>query len=105
MSNLKPSKFRGVLSQGMLLAASSQDNKSVQLLSPPDDSVIGERVALEGVDWQGQVDSVLRPKQKIFEQVATFLKTDKNGIATYKGIPLNTSAGPIVCGLTDAQIS
>lgn len=105
MSNLKPSKFRGVLSQGMLLAASSADSKSVQLLSPPDNSVIGERVALEGVDWQGQVDAVLKPKQKVFEQVASFLKTDKNGVATYKGIALNTSAGPVVCKLTDAQIS
>ncbi|KAL7322619.1 hypothetical protein PS15p_211597 [Mucor circinelloides] len=105
VSNLKPSKFRGVLSQGMLLAASSADSKSVQLLSPPKDSIIGERVALQGVDWQGQADLVLKPKQKVFEQVASFLKTDANGVATYKGVTLNTSAGPVICELADAQIS
>ncbi|KAI8638736.1 hypothetical protein BD408DRAFT_422611 [Parasitella parasitica] len=103
--NLKPSKFRGVLSQGMLLAASSADQKSVQLLSPSENSIIGERVALEGIDWQGEADPVLKPKQKVFEQVAHYLKTDKNGIASYKGITLKTSGGSIVCGLADAQIS
>ncbi|KAK4520840.1 AP-2 complex subunit sigma [Mucor velutinosus] len=105
VSNLKPSKFRGVLSQGMLLAAATADSKTVRLLSPPTDSIIGERVALEGVDWQGQTDAVLKPKQKVFEQVASFLKTDASGIATYKGIALNTSAGPVICELSDAQIS
>lgn len=89
----------------MLLAASSADSKSVQLLSPPKDSIIGERVALQGVDWQGQADLVLKPKQKVFEQVASFLKTDANGVATYKGVTLNTSAGPVICELADAQIS
>ena len=105
VSNLKPSKFRGVLSQGMLLAAATADSKTVQLLSPPKDSIVGERVALEGVDWQGQTDAVLKPKQKVFEQVASFLKTDAIGVATYKGITLNTSAGPVKCELVDAQIS
>ncbi|RCI05756.1 hypothetical protein CU098_013135 [Rhizopus stolonifer] len=105
VSNLKPSKFRGVLSQGMLLAASSNDNKTVKLLSPPEESVIGERVALEGVNWQGLVDPVLKPKQKVFEQVAASFKTNIDGIATYKGIILKTSAGPITCDIKDAQIS
>ncbi|GAN05929.1 nucleic acid-binding protein [Mucor ambiguus] len=105
VGNLKPSKFRGVLSQGMLLAAATADSKTVRLLSPPKDSIIGERVALEGVDWQGQTDAVLKPKQKVFEQVVSFLKTDASGVATYKGIALNTSAGPVTCELADAQIS
>ncbi|KAL9552938.1 hypothetical protein MBANPS3_003521 [Mucor bainieri] len=105
VSNLKPSKFRGVLSQGMLLAAAAADSKTVRLLSPPKDSIIGERVALEGVDWQGQTDTVLKPKQKVFEQVAAFLRTDASGVATYRGVALNTSAGPVICELVDAQIS
>lgn len=103
VSNLKPSRFRGVLSQGMLLAASLGD--SVRLLSPPDDSVIGERVSLQGVDWQGEVDAVLKPKQKVFEQVAPFLKTNDQGVATYRGIELRTLAGPVTCEIKNAQIS
>ncbi|GAA5808412.1 hypothetical protein MFLAVUS_011385 [Mucor flavus] len=105
VSNLKPSKFRGVLSQGMLLACSSADNKTVQLLSPPEDSVIGERVQLEGVEWLGQLDTVLKPKQKIFEQVVPFLKTSEDGVATYKGIPFITSKGPVTGAIKSAQIS
>ncbi|KAI8336896.1 hypothetical protein BD560DRAFT_440306 [Blakeslea trispora] len=56
VSNLKPSKFRGVLSQGMLLAASSEDGQQVRLLCPPQESQIGERIKLEGIEWEGQVD-------------------------------------------------
>lgn len=106
VTNLKPSKFRGVLSQGMLLACSSADNKSVQLLSPPPESTIGERVQLEGVgEWFGEPDAVLKPKQKVFEQVVPFLKTNEEGVATYKGVPFITSAGPITGAIKNAQIS
>ncbi|KAI8365673.1 hypothetical protein EDC96DRAFT_443337 [Choanephora cucurbitarum] len=104
VSNLKPSKFRGILSQGMLLAATSEDGKTVRLLSPPQESQLGERIKLEGIDWQGSV-TVLKPKQKVFEHVVQYLKTDQEGKASYKGITLTTSAGPIVCDLKEAQIS
>lgn len=89
----------------MLLACSSADNKSVQLLSPPEHSVIGERVQLQGIEWQGQVDAVLKPKQKVFEQVVPFLKTNEDGVATYKGIPFVTSTGEITGAIKNAQIS
>ncbi|KAI8991999.1 putative methionyl-tRNA synthetase [Mycotypha africana] len=105
VSNLKPSRFRGVLSQGMLLATSSKDGKVVRLLSPPEGTKVGERLALEGVEWQGEVDPVLRPKQKVFESVAPFLKTNEQGIATYKNIKLMTEKGPIICEIKDGQIS
>jgi hypothetical protein len=92
-----------VLSEGMLLAASSGD--CVKLLSPPDNSIIGERVALEGIDWQGEVDAVLKPKQKVFEQVVPLLKTNNQGTACYRGIALKTSTGPVTCEIENAQIS
>ncbi|KAI7907826.1 uncharacterized protein BX663DRAFT_11936 [Cokeromyces recurvatus] len=114
VSNMKPSKFRGVLSQGMLLAASltNDDQTLVRLLSPSSsssskDHLVGERIQLEGIQWEeeNKPDIVLKPKQKIFEQVALYLKTNKDGIATYKDIPLMTSAGPIICELKNATIS
>jgi aminoacyl tRNA synthase complex-interacting multifunctional protein 1 len=89
----------------MLLACSSADNKQVSLLSPPKDSIIGERLTLDGVDWQGTTDAVLKPKQKIFEQVVTHLKTDENGIATYKGLPFITTRGKVTGDIKNAQIS
>jgi hypothetical protein len=89
----------------MLLACSSSDSKTVELIAPPKDSEIGERVQLEGIEWVGQVDAVLKPKQKIFEQVVEFLKTNEQGVATYKGIPFTTSTGPITATIKNAQIS
>ena len=90
----------------MLLACSSADNKTVELLSPPKESVIGERVQLTGVEWVGQVDPVLKPKQKVFEQVAAYLKTNEEGVATYKGLPLITSSGSaITASIKNALIS
>jgi methionyl-tRNA synthetase len=52
VSNLKPAKLRGVMSQGMLLAASSSDGAGgeiVEVLSAPN-AATGTRVCLEGDD-------------------------------------------------------
>lgn len=102
VSNMKPSRFRGVLSQGMLLAATSNDNSRVALLEPAADSQVGERIKVDtSNDEQPEeemMDSppILKPKQRVFESVAEFLKTDENGTATYKGQPLKTNAGGYV---------
>lgn len=100
---MKPSRFRGVLSQGMLLAA-SKDGK-VELLEPPPSSVVGERVRI-GMEDLKEPDAVLKPKQRVFETVAMHLSTDAQGIATYRGHPLTTSAGSVkAASLTEAPIS
>ncbi|SAM01780.1 hypothetical protein [Absidia glauca] len=94
-ANMKPSRFRGVLSQGMLLAASSsQDPLVVDLLTPHAVGPLGERVQLQDLVL-AMPDAVLNPKKKVFEQVAQYLKTDKDGVATYKDLPLTTEAGPV----------
>ncbi|KAI9011880.1 hypothetical protein CLU79DRAFT_771694 [Phycomyces nitens] len=103
VNNMKPSKFRGVLSQGMLLAAGKGDK--VELLHPPAASQLGERVYLSNVNM-GAADPVLKPKQRVFEQVAQDLKTNASRTATYKGHELFTSAGPVTCeSIIDGQIS
>ncbi|KAG1470702.1 hypothetical protein G6F56_002526 [Rhizopus delemar] len=102
VANLKASKFRGILSQGMLLAASVESK--VETLSPPAMATLGERVQLEGVTLGESLD-VLKPKQKVFEQVAQYLKTNQDGIATYKGIPLVTSQGPVFSDIKHGEIS
>ena len=43
-ANLKPRKMRGVESQGMLLAASTEDHQKVILLAPESDIENGTRV-------------------------------------------------------------
>ncbi|KAI9310638.1 hypothetical protein BX666DRAFT_2005577 [Dichotomocladium elegans] len=106
VSNLKPSKFRGVLSEGMLLAASSADGKKVAVLEPAMDSPVGERVRIEGLEPAGEPDPVLKPKQKVFETVAADLCTDAEGVVTFKGSPMVTSAGKVACPtVPNGQIS
>lgn len=42
--NMKAKKMRGVASQGMLLAASTENKEHVELLRPPDGAKVGERI-------------------------------------------------------------
>ncbi|KAI8142442.1 hypothetical protein BJV82DRAFT_579504 [Fennellomyces sp. T-0311] len=91
VSNMKPSRFRGVRSEGMLLAA-SKDN-TVELLQPAPSSQIGERVQIDSHPSTSDPDPVLKPKQKVFETVAPFLVTNGDRLATYKGHKLVTSDG------------
>ncbi|KAJ3262612.1 hypothetical protein HK103_000141 [Boothiomyces macroporosus] len=92
-SNLKPAKFAGVLSEGMVLAASNSDKTVVELLEPAEDSIIGEAITFEG--FHSQPDAVLNPKHKIFEKVAVDFITSEECIALYKGVPFKTSDGPV----------
>lgn len=101
-ANLKPSKFRGILSEGMVLAASQGDR--VEVLEPPVESVIGERVMVDGYSAP-QTGGVVHAKQKFYHQVFAELKTNADGVATYKGAVLKTSQGPVTASsLVEAQI-
>lgn len=44
LANLKPRNMRGVKSNGMLLCASDAAHQNVELLSPPEGAVPGERI-------------------------------------------------------------
>lgn len=79
LCNLKPSKIRSILSEAMVMCASSPEN--VEILEPPQGSVPGDIVTVNG--YSRSPDKVL----KVFEEIALDLKTDENSQATYKGIP------------------
>ncbi|XP_025195946.1 aminoacyl tRNA synthase complex-interacting multifunctional protein 1 [Melanaphis sacchari] len=79
LCNLKPSKIRGVLSEAMVMCASSPEN--VEILEPPTGSVPGDHINVNG--YTRSPDKVL----KVFEEIALDLKTDENLQATYKGTP------------------
>jgi len=87
MCNLKPAKMRGILSQGMIMCASSPDK--VEILEPPEGVVKGDRVFVEG--YTGEPDAQLNPKKKIWEQVQPDLQVNASGVATYKGVPWNVA--------------
>ena len=63
----------------------------VELVDPPPGSEPGDRVYVEGFD--GEPDSQMNPKHKIFEQVVPDLLTNAERQACYKGLPLRTTEG------------
>jgi len=92
MCNLKPAKMRGVVSQAMVMCASSPDK--VEILDPPSGAVPGDRVTFQG--FPGEPDKELNPKKKVWEQVQPDLLTDAQCVATYKGSAFEI-AGKGVC--------
>lgn len=83
LCNLKPAKMRGVLSEAMVMCASSPE--AVEVLTPPAGSVPGDLVHCDG--YVRAPDAQLNPKKKIFETCAPDLKTNDALAACYKGVP------------------
>lgn len=103
LCNLKPAKMRGILSEAMVMCASSEEK--VELLSPPEGVKPGQRIIFEGYD-NSEPDAQLNPKKKIWEQVAPDIKTDTNGIAKYKDVPFKVAdiEGDFKSTLANTQI-
>ncbi|XP_067143831.1 aminoacyl tRNA synthase complex-interacting multifunctional protein 1 [Centruroides vittatus] len=101
LCNLKPAKMRGILSEAMVMCASTPEK--VEILNPPSGCVPGDRVSFEG--YLGEPDTLLNPKKKIFEQVAPDLKTDANCVATYKGVPFVVKDKGIIKASTLANVN
>ena len=90
VSNLKPAKLRGELSQGMLLAA-EKDNK-VRLLEAPN-SRSGDQVFIEGI--------TPKTKQISIEKFKEIKLTTKNRKVLYKDKPLKTEKEDIFVDISD----
>ncbi|GMH08037.1 hypothetical protein Nepgr_009877 [Nepenthes gracilis] len=91
LCNLKPATMRGIKSHAMVLAASNSEHTQVELVEPPKDAPVGERVKFPGYD--GEPDGVLNPKKKVWETLQVDLNTDSDLVARYKDIAFTTSAG------------
>jgi len=93
--NLKSSKMLGFDSQGMVLAAKSDDGSAVELVCPPKDADVGERVFLEGmVQGEGEPFSPAQvKKKKTWDAVAKLLKTGDGGVAMWDNKIIVTSKG------------
>ncbi|XP_021758237.1 aminoacyl tRNA synthase complex-interacting multifunctional protein 1-like [Chenopodium quinoa] len=102
ITNVKPGKLRDVVSEGLVLCASSEDHSVVEPLLPPEGAVVGERVSFSG--HEGKPEDVLNPKKKQLDKITPHLYTDENGIATYKGIPFMTSGGPCTSSIKKGSI-
>ena len=90
LANLKERKLVGFPSHGMVLCASGPDK--VEFIEPPEGAAIGERVFVEGYDGEPATENQII-KKKMLDLIFPDLKTNSDGVATYKGVPLSTSAG------------
>ncbi|KAJ0975478.1 hypothetical protein J5N97_017443 [Dioscorea zingiberensis] len=102
ISNVKPGKLRDVMSSGLVLCASNEDHTVVEPIIPPEGVVIGERISVSS--YEGKPEDVLNPKKKQLEKITPFMYTDDKGVATYKGIPFMTTAGPCTSSIPKASI-
>jgi len=103
--NLKPAKFAGFASNGMVLAATNEDGTKVELVGVPENAEIGERVFIEGLSGDPASSTQVK-KKKIWDTVAKGLRTGDGGVAMWNGKPIQTKAGPCSApNLVDASIS
>lgn len=106
LANLKPAKMRGILSEAMVMCASTPEK--VEILTPPAGAVPGDIVSVPG--FEGIPDALIKPTTKkavsIFEQVAPELKTNGKFEAVYKGVAWEVKGkGPIVAkSLSGVQV-
>jgi len=94
LCNLKPTKFKGVESSGMVLCASIDEPRQCEPLDPPTGSEPGDRVFVEGYQTN-QSTEILNPKKKIWEKLQSDLKISPNGEAQWQGVTVQTTRGAI----------
>lgn len=91
--NLKPSKMRGIVSEGMLLAASTgaEEEEKVELLEAPEGATVGELVNIEGMPVSTP-DTQLKSKSALdaWKRVGAMLATDSDLTGTYTSPSLST---------------
>jgi len=92
LCNLKPSKMRGIMSEAMVMCASTPEK--VEILAPPAGSKPGDLVQVEG--FTRNPDSQLNPKKKIFEACAPDLTVNSDKQATYKGVMWTVNGQPVL---------
>lgn len=94
--NLNEAKMKGFVSKGMVLASKSEDGLKVELVNPPEGSIIGERLTINGLSGEPLLPNRMK-KLKIWEIVMPDLKVNNDGIACWQDQPLQTSTG--VCNV------
>ena len=89
VANMKPSKMRGVESFAMVLCGTGVgENGKVEPVAPPASAPNGAIVTCAA--FPGAPDDVLNPKKKVFEAVSPDFSVLADGVAAYKGSPLET---------------
>lgn len=80
LCNLRPSKLRGHLSEGMIMCAKNGD--AMEILEPPSNSQPGDLVYCENYD---RTPADARDKKRLLESLSPDMLTNDELIACYKG--------------------
>mmetsp|Transcript_27434 Transcript_27434/g.38598 ORF Transcript_27434/g.38598 Transcript_27434/m.38598 type:complete len:455 (+) Transcript_27434:103-1467(+) len=106
LCNLKARNLVGFPSHGMVMCASNDDHTKVEFVVPPPDAKIGERIIFDGYKGDPETENKVA-KKKLFEKIAPDLKTDADGVVTWKTGKAMTSAGPVKAlnGMPNAHVS
>ncbi len=107
ITNLKPAKLVGFVSQGMVLAAHDAKTGKVELVTPPEGSTLGERLFLKSRDVPTSSATPSQvSKKKLWQALAPLLRVNSEGVAACDGNALCTSKGPCtVPTVTNGPIS
>jgi methionine--tRNA ligase beta chain len=105
LCNLKARNLVGFPSHGMVLCASNDDHTKVKFVVPPEHAQVGERIMFDGVEMKPPEAENKVAKKKLFESLAPFLKTNGEGQVVWKEFVANTSVGPLMAELVNAQVS
>lgn len=92
LCNIKPVHMRGVTSEGMVLAATSDDGSSIELVRPPVGSQPGDKVQAQGYEG-GAPDDVVKTDKKPFKAIASMMATNDSCLACFSSSPLYAPTG------------
>lgn len=81
LTNLKPSKMRGIKSEAMILASENEEVSKVEIVHPPVSSAIGELLHFQPFVPENKPT---RLKSKVWEEVQTKLFIDSKGKVIFK---------------------
>ena len=102
--NLKSTNLVGFKSFGMVLCAVDSESGKTEIIDPPADAKVGERVFVDGVSGNALSSSQVK-KKKAWRTLQPSLKTTEEALASWDGKVIQTSAGPCkAASLTGVQI-
>jgi tRNA-binding EMAP/Myf-like protein len=103
VTNLKSAKMGKFTSSGMVLCA--KNGEKVVFVEPPADAKVGEIIFIKGMEGHKPFSANQMKKKKVLEKIFPELKTDGDGVATFQGLQLMTSAGACTAPLANAMIN
>ena len=94
--------MKGFESTGMVLAAKSADGSKVELVNPPADAAVGDRLVIPGVEGDPWPAAKVK-KLKVWEAMSADLATNEQCVVCWKGQQVVTASGQICSVVSNAN--